>query len=208
MLIPRYRRQATVLKLAHSHAIMHANRLFLLTTPASAYESQVKECMEAARSVLETVDQLAKEGPIFHAFWWTHYVTFCALVVTYVWEIQQQRSRQSASMQCKSKLLELAERCQTHLANATASNSPSRRYSVILKEFRDATMNKARHGPMVDVQSELPELPGMTNGSIMLNDDDISVDGQLFSGEDSSYTHLFDEWNTTDWLDIDSSVST
>lgn len=211
MLIPSYRRQAIVLKLAHSHAIMHANRLFLLSTSSSDYEDQVNECMGAARNVLETVDRLAQEGPIFHAFWWTHYVTFCALVVTYVWEIQQRRSRCVPGTQNRAKLMELAEKCQTHLANATASNSPSRRYSVILEEFQEAATNKTQTSTMAinPTQSQPEEQPDFVQVSMSLNVDNAMMadDRQVFTGEDSSDTHLFGEWNTTDWLDLDSSVS-
>ncbi|EGY20130.1 fungal specific transcription factor domain-containing protein [Verticillium dahliae VdLs.17] len=71
MLVPSFRRKSIVLKLGYSHAIMHANRLFLLATVYPESETQIAECLGAARSVFETVDGLAAEGPIFHAFWWT-----------------------------------------------------------------------------------------------------------------------------------------
>jgi hypothetical protein len=168
MLIPSYRRQATVLKLAHSHAIMHANRLFLL---GGSYENNVNDCIAAAKVVLETVDASAKEGPIFHAFWWTHYVTFNALVVVYVWETQRQ-NHQSPD---REKLLQLAQKCHTHLAEATATNSPSRRYAVILEEFRDAATRAHQSTGILDA----PTL----------------VD-----------PNFLDQWDTSDWLDLDSSV--
>lgn len=217
MLIPRYRRQATVLKLAYSHAIMHANRLFLLGNSSTTYESQVNECMEAAKSVLETVDRLAKEGPIFHAFWWTHYVTFCALVVTYVWEIQLRRTRRVIGKQNRAKLMELAERCETHLANATASNSPSRRYAVILEEFRAAATNTSGRSTAAPAteneQSRASQIPGQPNiieaPMPSIAEGVISNElGQVLEVDPAlSYdTNILDEWNTTDWLDLDSSV--
>lgn len=173
--------------------------------------------MEAAKSVLETVDRLAKEGPIFHAFWWTHYVTFCALVVTYVWEIQLRRTRRVIGKQNRAKLMELAERCQTHLANATASNSPSRRYAVILEEFRAAAMNTNSRSTAVPTevdQSRPLQIPGQPNLAeapiSLLAEGNMSSDmGQVLGGVDPSLpyeAHLLDEWNTTDWLDLDSSV--
>ncbi|KAH7240486.1 hypothetical protein NW759_015436 [Fusarium solani] len=212
MLIPSYRRQATVLRLAHLHAILHANRLFLLGSSSNTHESQVTECIKAAKAVLETVDELAQEGPIFHAFWWTHYVTFCALVVTYVWEIRQRRIKHSNSRHDRSMLLELAERCHTHLANATASNSPSRRYAVILEEFRTViaesntrttTYPPEQMAELSDVgQCDLPEhalavgaMPGSAGQQVDIGNASILNDA-----------HLFSQWNTTDWLDIDSSA--
>ncbi|KAH7131229.1 putative C6 transcription factor [Dactylonectria macrodidyma] len=215
MLITSYRRQATVLKLAHSHAIMHANRLFLLGTSTTTYENQVNECMGAAKAVLETVDYMAQEGPIFHAFWWTHYVTFCALVVTYVWEIQQRRTGRLIGKQNRTKLIELAERCQTHLARATASNSPSRRYAVILEEFRTAAKNPStRPAPTTDSDQPGPTHSlGHTSGLDTSGTVDASgaVTGDLVEvyQDDPNLVYdprLLDEWQTADWLDLDSSA--
>ncbi|KAM5350739.1 hypothetical protein ACJ41O_007244 [Fusarium nematophilum] len=216
MLIPSYRRQATVLKLAHSHAIMHANRLFLLGNSSDASEKQVIECIGAAKTVLETVDRLADEGPLFHAFWWTHYLTFCALVVTYVWEIQQRRAKRPIGRQDRTRLLELAERCQTHLAQATASNSPSRRYAVILEEFRTAATYSSARPVIVTTDPQQTEAAlqqqgqeDVTESSLALNNTRPSGPGQGFEGADVPMMdegHLFDEWHTTDWLDLDSSA--
>jgi hypothetical protein len=110
-------------------------------------------------------------------------------------------------------LLELAERCHTHLANATASNSPSRRYAVILEEFRTViaesntrttTYPPEQMAELSDVgQCDLPEhalavgaMPGSAGQQVDIGNASILNDA-----------HLFSQWNTTDWLDIDSSVS-
>ncbi|RNJ53919.1 hypothetical protein D7B24_001221 [Verticillium nonalfalfae] len=218
MLVPSFRRKSIVLKLGYSHAIMHANRLFLLATVYPESETQIAECLGAARSVFETVDGLAAEGPIFHAFWWTQYVTFCALVISYVWDIQLKRrgvvlvGKEQAK---HTRLIELARRCQTHLAKATATNSPSRRYAVILEEFRSEAMgnppvpggdsgqlaevqpgqamhSEAQVGPLQDVSYY--QLPGPEGLDVPLD-----PSGQLGHS-------LLDEWHTTDWLDLDSSA--
>ncbi|KAG7113775.1 Xylanolytic transcriptional activator xlnR like protein [Verticillium longisporum] len=52
MLVPSFRRKSIVLKLGYSHAIMHANRLFLLATVYPESETQIAECLGAARSVM------------------------------------------------------------------------------------------------------------------------------------------------------------
>ncbi|WYZ44912.1 hypothetical protein EsH8_VIII_000228 [Colletotrichum jinshuiense] len=236
MLIPSFRRQATVLKLAYSHAIMHANRLFLLGNQSAGSETQILECIGAARTVLETVDGMAAEGPIFHAFWWTQYVTFCALLVTYVWDIQQKRRGISLEGEGRSKhtkLMDLAERCQTHLANATASNSPSRRYAIILEEFRTEglgqmsrkTLGAPSQAPRAsagrptslsaDTQVPPPQNHGGGAGPITAGDFEfnpaygsgpgaVDLIGQVDTGFLGS--NLLDEWQTTDWLDLDSSA--
>ncbi|KPM41888.1 hypothetical protein AK830_g4644 [Neonectria ditissima] len=216
MLITSYRRQATVLKLAHSHAIMHANRLFLLGTSTVTYEAQITECMGAAQAVLETVDYMAQEGPIFHAFWWTHYVAFCALIVTHVWEIQQRRAGRQIGRQNRAKLTELAERCQSHLARATASNSPSRRYAVILEEFRTAAKVPSTRLPATVIDPELEGLPQTLGQPGPENQMTIDAGStlpedivQVYQDTDSTLVYdprLLDEWQTADWLDLDSSA--
>lgn len=224
-LIPSLRRQATVLRLAYSHAVMHANRLFLLGNLGASSEPQVAECISAARVVFETVDGLAREGPLFHAFWWTHYVTFCALLVTYVWEIQQARRGGALGVEGDhGRLLELASRCHRHLANATATNSPSRKYAVILEEFRrEATGRVSRHASPPHRSGEQTARPSAApSDASHMNGWDAAqlapVDGMGYApGYDAGMAddgmpsfqlgpNLLDEWQTTDWLDLDSSV--
>ncbi|OBR12921.1 Fungal specific transcription factor [Colletotrichum higginsianum IMI 349063] len=265
MLIPSFRRQATVLKLAYSHAIMHANRLFLLGSPSARSETPVLECIGAARTVLETVDGMAVEGPIFHAFWWTQYVTFCALLVTYVWDIQLKRrglvlSEQGEEERARhARLMDLAERCQTHLAHATASNSPSRRYAIILEEFRTeglGQMSRKKNQPpsqqqwqqkhqqslraseaprqSMEAQDQVPPPPPPPPPQIHGNGNGVAImaDGFNFhpayaagsgavhvmtqggggggggGAADAGFfsSNLLDEWQTTDWLELDSSA--
>lgn len=216
MLIPSYRRQATVLKLAYSHAIMHASRLFILgNANLTHHQSHVEDCIAAARTVLETVDYMTSEGPIFHAFWWTHYVTFCALVVIYVWEIQQRRLRRpltEGGAESRARLLELAEKCQQHLARATASNSPSRRYAVILEEFRTAATSQpskfdgeqTNHRQVLQTDASREEQRAGVSGEGITLGNNAMEQQETYSFD----PHLLDEWETTDWLDLDSSVST
>lgn len=217
LLIPAYRRQATVLKLAYSHAIMHASRLFILGSRQPLQQNDSKsphdqECISAARAVLETVDYMAREGPIFHAFWWTHYVTFCALVVTYVWEIQQRRLNRPnpGGKDRRAKLLELAEKCQQHLARATATNSPSRRYAVILEEFRAAAISQPLPRPDAEQTTTRPSQEQQMVGGQQDEHNPERMDEGLGVDDEQSFSldhHLLDAWQTTDWLDLDSSVS-
>ncbi|KAK2059828.1 fungal-specific transcription factor domain-containing protein [Colletotrichum caudatum] len=237
MLIPSFRRQATVLKLAYSHAVMHANRLFLLGRPSPGGEAQVAECVGAARTVLETVDGMAAEGPpIFRAFWWTQYVTFCALLVTYVWDIQRKRlwgrgrlplEGEGEGRARHARLMGLAERCQRHLARATASNSPSRRYAIILEEFRTESlgqMARKSQAPALSRQQShesqgavtAVDGPGFDTAYAAAaaaaaaedNDDNGSGQVELMGQGDAGFLgfSLLDEWETTDWLELDSSA--
>ncbi|KAF4837498.1 Activator of stress genes protein 1 [Colletotrichum siamense] len=214
-LIPSFRRQNTALKLAYCHAIMHANRPFLLGTTTSRGDSQpsalddsVEECINAAKTALETVDAMASDGTLFHAFWWTPYVTFCALAVVYVWKIQRVGDDEDKG------LFELADRCQNHLAKATTSDSPSRRYSVILEELREEAKGpEARQrGPEQGATSEQAE-SGQAADPMQV--DDPSALGVAQSGDMGAVfqtqgfegmTNFLAGWETTDWLDLDSSA--
>ncbi|KAF4126162.1 Fungal trans [Geosmithia morbida] len=230
MLVTSFRRQSIVLQLGYSHAIMHTNRPFLLATLRPESETQISECLDAARAVLESVDGLAVERPLFHAFWWTQYVTFCALVVSYIWDIQLKRRGTilAATDQAKhSRLMELARRCQIHLAEATAANSPSRKYAVILEEFCSEAMGQngaatelaeAKNGQQQHQQQnqqqsqqshgDVSHGDSVTDTSLETYDDDCTGNMLQTGGESSqSFGYsLLDQWNTNDWLDLDSSA--
>lgn len=212
MLIPSYRRQATILKLAYSHAIMHASRLFILgNMRLSHHQSHVDDCVAAAKSVLETVEFMINEGPWSSGFWWTHYVTFAALVVIYVWEIQQRRANKGATADTESRtrVLALAETCQKHLARVTATHSPSRRYAVILEEFRAAATSQPSHPE--EAQDRRPSQSDATSGERQQTGLFSKTVGQCNGSLDQDHHAIFDlyqldQWQTTDWLDLDSSV--
>ncbi|KAK2764469.1 hypothetical protein FQN54_009164 [Arachnomyces sp. PD_36] len=219
-LMPSFRRQATALKLAYSHAVMHANRPFLLGSASGendipAVKDSVAECISSARVALETVDSMAGDGTLFHAFWWTPYVTFCALAVVYVWEIQLNSHADGTASHNESdlaRLSDLAERCHSHLARATAADSPGRRYSVILEELRsearlhstpsgvesaglsqqEATSHLADH----TIHTDAPRTLGVSENT-----------GPHVGTDPLSMNNLLEEWQTNDWLDLDSSVS-
>ncbi|EAT85936.1 hypothetical protein SNOG_06105 [Parastagonospora nodorum SN15] len=148
-LIPSFRRQAIALRLSYCHAVMLAHRPFLLKNTfrnsddmrTLATES-LAECISAAQSVLEMVDRMAREGCMFHAFWWTHYVCFCALAIVYVWVIQD--SSDVPTITELYKLIDEAEHCLSHLARATATNPPSRKYSIILQELRAEAESRSK----------------------------------------------------------------
>ncbi|KAJ6279044.1 fungal-specific transcription factor domain-containing protein, partial [Bipolaris maydis] len=223
-LIPTFRRQSTALKLSYCHAVMLAHRPFLLKNTLRDNDSMqdlakdsLRECILAARSVLDAVDRVAREGRMFHAFWWTHYVCFCALLVVYVSTIQD-TYRNSMSVDDRQSMLDQAENCLQHLARATASNSPSRRYSIILQELRA----EAKRKTAVPAQDYITPSSAVTvAGNPMI------LPVEVVNGSDSSNPTLqmwqplfgspmnmttpglqdfLDDWQTTDWLDLDSSA--
>ncbi|KAH7071537.1 fungal-specific transcription factor domain-containing protein [Paraphoma chrysanthemicola] len=223
-LIASFRRQATALKLSYCHAVMLAHRPFLLKLYSrdsqgmrTLAKQSVAECIMAARSVLEAVDRMAKDGRLFHAFWWTHYVCFCALVVVYVWAIKE--SNDDSSIDERRKILDHAERCLGHLAQATATNSPSRKYSIILQELRAEAKRKTarplapQHPPMVTPAPLPSDAAGLISNQdvAQMNVDPVQQVWQPLFGSPidtngPGLQNFLDGWQTTDWLHVDSSA--
>lgn len=216
-LIPSFRRQSVALQLAYSHAIIHATRPFLLGDGSA--ENTMK-CISAAKSSLELVDKMAGDSTLFHSFWWTHYVTFCALAVVYVWGIQLARR---ATDQCNDEfyasLFDLAEKCRSHLRRATAGLPPNRRYDIILEELRtEAQSRPDRAGATNESDGrslqpiDIGDRPGA--GDFFFSDSNaISSFESHFPQEHSHNGSIppaigFDgAFQFSDWLALDSSVS-
>lgn len=215
-LVRGFRRQAVAIRLAYYHAKMHLYRPFLLKHTTSRldqnvhmfHEQSIRECNSAAASALQLVDTLAKEGTIFHAYWWTHYVTFCALSVAYVSDIQQRYRQPSVSIPPNETLNTLAEKCHGHLGRATATNTPTRRYSMILDELRAETRVPLSGGDQRSCA---------TRGSMPANRSHVATGSQdrtlselntsvLETGLPQPYVDPFEDWQISDWLDLDASV--
>lgn len=218
-LVRSLRRQSTALNLAHCHAIMHLYRPLLLGgnhTPAGQQFSTgfrsngIARCIAAAQSALRLVDDMVKQAPTFHAYWWTHYVTFCALAVVYVWRLQRSRFHLTETPQNDRQLFELAELCHKHLAEATHSNSPSRRYSVILEELRLGAGDRARTNEAQDNHSTNQSATDITAESQLRPhvtfDDTAAFEMDNYLNQTTSLPGWLDGWQTTDWLDLDASV--
>jgi len=252
-LVPGFRRQATALRLAYHHAVLHATRPFLLLSAQQSpppvpnggdddgAEAEVAECISAASHLLSTFDGMAAAGgAVFHAFWWSSYVVFCALTVVYVWEIQPASAAASDPRQLdaapasgrrlpgsgggaseqtegeRARLRDLAERCRGHLERSTAANSPARRYSIILEELRAEAQAQAGLGRgILEVRVEGSGLEGSGTGAVgaqeRLDGGEVQVDAD-FTGhhDDGSLDRIGGSlmgWQTSDWLDLDSSVS-
>ncbi|THX55279.1 hypothetical protein D6D06_04987 [Aureobasidium pullulans] len=184
-LIRSLQRQSVAIKMAHCHEVMHLHRPYLLRSSRTDAETNIKHCVAAALTVLRTVDHMATSGRMFHAFWWTHYVTFCALSITYVCRIQSPRIECAVDVE---QLYKLAERCQTHLAHATASNSPSRRYSIILEELRaEAGITSISRPTAVSAENEIASASNLA----------------LDMGDFSAGMNFLEGWQISDWLDLD-----
>ncbi|KAI8629912.1 fungal-specific transcription factor domain-containing protein [Xylariaceae sp. FL1651] len=228
-LILKFRRQATNLKIAECHAIMHINRSFLLGKITPGSEPQISEAILAASTVLETVDDIVVGyGTMFYAFWWTHYVTFCALAIIYVWEIQSRRVQLNLFADDtidQGELLSLAEQCQNHLAKATASNSPSRRYAIILEKLRKeairqnfpvadskiAKRSQKNREAQISNEHDTPSVGTLSDEATAFQSHLNGVDIRASSPEeapDLQFNGIMDwslhDWQSEDWINLDS----
>ncbi|KAF5667172.1 C6 transcription factor [Fusarium heterosporum] len=211
-LIPIFSRQATALKLAYCHAVMHTTRPFLLDHSddcSPSLKACVTQCIGAAKLALEIVDGMFSEKSVlFHALWWMPYVTFCALAVVYVWDIQQ-RSNETAN-HGDTSLFDLAEKCQNHLARTIAAESASRRYSIIIEELRQEAIQGPQHASRPSQMMHCQQDSMLTN----MHESETSIEelGTMFEDQDGSSSGLssimnpLSQWQPTDWLDLDSSV--
>ncbi|KAJ5495714.1 hypothetical protein N7539_000830 [Penicillium diatomitis] len=153
---PTLRRQRQVLRLGYNHAMIHATRSFLLVdacdskyppTSRLTIVNHVNKCVRAAKDVMTLIEDLAQQKVIIQSFWFTHYVTFCAVLVAYIYIIQQLCKAENAQATTAAQdelntediqsLFLLTESSQRYLAEATRTNCPSRRYSTILTELRE-----------------------------------------------------------------------
>ena len=154
ILLPIFQRQSTVLRLAYAHTLILANRSSLLSNFADLdrpqdltqgnLEVSVKVCVDAAMLVVDTVNGFIEEGKMCKAYWFTHYISFCAIATLYIYTIQRSISVQQPSVQSGnqdelypcSQYFEAAEKCQISIAATTAKSSPFRRYNIILDELK------------------------------------------------------------------------
>ncbi|RFU33821.1 hypothetical protein B7463_g2490, partial [Scytalidium lignicola] len=161
-LIPVFQRQSIVLRLAHAHAVIHANRPFLLSnfakhrsrivTGHERCKQYIHDCVNAARQVVNILNTFDGTGIPFYSSWLTQYVSFCAVAVLYIYKIQEQQmpvfrppGTTSATIGPMSNTTDasnsedyftLAEHCQRLLGAAAKESSPGKRYNTILEELR------------------------------------------------------------------------
>jgi hypothetical protein len=115
-------------------------------------DKNVADCLNAAMSITTIVNELSEAGQLYRAFWvchfhnsaryfwlitymslqFTQYFAFCAVVVLYVYTIQQAHATND---RYRAQYM-AAERCQEHIAGMSESGSLAQRYTVVLEELR------------------------------------------------------------------------
>jgi hypothetical protein len=215
-LIPKLQRQSITLRLAQAHAVVHANRPFLLSNFANtSKESElpsrivryIHDCITAARSIVDILANFDGNGIPFNSWWFTQYVSFCAVAVIYIYTIQQHQKmistpaasasavgtspRHTVNAQAGEKdYFEIAEQCQQRLAAAARDNSPGKRYAIVLEELRQET---CRYLSTSGAAGDTGELGLSEEGGHWTRQaDDWTME------IDTDFTHIFDDWGIMD----------
>ncbi|KAJ4375826.1 hypothetical protein N0V83_001103 [Neocucurbitaria cava] len=149
LLIPIYQRQRSVLNLAYYHAMLLIHRPFLLRDFASLTHmptnrswgsknagidtsTNVSACLEAALSIVRVVDDVFTSSNLFRSFWFTQYYAFCAVVVLYIYRIQQHLITPG---KCEG-YFSAGQKCQRQLESVSETDCLARRYCLVLEELR------------------------------------------------------------------------
>ncbi|PVH73729.1 hypothetical protein DL98DRAFT_659284 [Cadophora sp. DSE1049] len=181
MLISIFQRQSTVLSLAYAHALILANRPSLLSNfadlakrtelPQEEPSNSLKECIAAALIVVDTVTDLIEEKKMRHSFWFTHYISFCAISALYVYTIQRclLPGQLGSSSPPDTHIFEAAKKCQQSIEETTTKTSPFRKYNIILDELKKEVLQHLgpRHTETARLESSLQQRTrnGQSSGS-------------------------------------------
>lgn len=168
LLIPIYQRQRSVLNLAYFHAILLIHRPFLLrdfaslthmpTNPAWGPSStidtsaNVTACLEAAMGIVRVVDDVFTSSNLFRSFWFTQYYAFCAVVVLYIYRIQQHLITPGL---CEGYFA-AGQKCQRQLESVSGTDCLAQRYCLVLEELR---VEASRTSGRLSNASETPRPP-------------------------------------------------
>ncbi|OAA64573.1 Transcription factor [Niveomyces insectorum RCEF 264] len=171
LLMPIFQRQRNVLNLTYWHAIILAHRPFVLSNfaqlsqqpswggahPASRQNDEsVQKCLVAAMSTVKTIDDITRNHQMFRSFWITAYFAFNAVILLYIYVIQERESPPDVY----NEYLAAAARCQAHLAGIAEKGSLSERYCLVLEELRVEALRQTKH-----TQPSLAGVPGIEDAS-------------------------------------------
>jgi hypothetical protein len=181
-LIVVLQRQATVLRLAKAHAIMLINRPLLVRKPPM--QDEIRRCLLSAKDVVEHLMEAFTTDQVYSTFWLAQvrhslvdmykttkhidltnknfkYIAFNAVSILFIYVIQCAR-RQITPLDgvdiSPQHLIIIAGRAQECLANASNSNAPSLRYSIILKELQQRAAQDVYHQSAPDDINEMSDM--------------------------------------------------
>ncbi|KAJ3526857.1 hypothetical protein NM208_g10982 [Fusarium decemcellulare] len=155
---PIFLRQRNVLNLACWHAQILVHRPFLLNNFASLANlgttrntrsrqntdltnEHVQRCLEAAMNIVAKIDDLHSGGQLYNTFWFSHYFAFSAVVMLYVFAIQQRHAPPETYLPA----FHAATRCQSQITSIAIPGSLAQRYGVVLQELRVEVLRHNTH---------------------------------------------------------------
>ncbi|KAF4874259.1 putative transcriptional regulatory protein [Colletotrichum siamense] len=139
-------RQRDVLKLAYWHAQILVYRPFLLktfsavdtndesfiSTKQQQTQQNIKSCIDAAMSIAEHIDTIDSAGEFYSTLFFIPYYGFSAVVILYVYAIQQRAEAPEKYALC----FQLASKCHSLYERNSAKGTLTQRYGVVLQELR------------------------------------------------------------------------
>ncbi|KFX94207.1 hypothetical protein O988_06420 [Pseudogymnoascus sp. VKM F-3808] len=156
LLIPIFQRQRNVLNLTYWHAVILTHRPFVLSNFAgisrktrstgnetSQIEESVQQCLMAAMNTVNTIDDIARNHEMSRAFWIAVYFAFNAIILLYVYVIQNHE----ASSEVYNIYFSAAARCQSHLSGIAEKGSLAERYCLVLEELRVEVLRQTNRMP-------------------------------------------------------------
>ncbi|KAF2768678.1 hypothetical protein EJ03DRAFT_352038 [Teratosphaeria nubilosa] len=209
-LIPLFRRQITVMKLAHAHALMFINRPMLVVDPIleAEVEPQITTCLEAAKGALDLLGSPLADTSTLPAFWFTQYVAFNALSITFISIIRRRRKAGDLSIEDEQQLRR-AEPILTYLTQAMSTNAPSLRYSVVLGELQKEATRPTKPGISNVVSQQGSKANSVSNGQLQSEDAGQALQLPPFSNEANpqlqvpDFMQSLDFGSTDDFLNLE-----
>ncbi|KAH6670856.1 fungal-specific transcription factor domain-containing protein [Plectosphaerella plurivora] len=216
-LVPIFSRQRNALNLAYWHTFILTHRPLLLnnfaklnsrrrkeasieeTTTKAKTDHSIRECLDAAMHVVETINHIIIAGQLFRAYWFTPYFAFSASVILYIYAIQQSSEPPETYMQ----YLTAAERCQAQITDIAEEGSLTSRYCLVLEELRtEARRQTSRSQRGLKRQRESDGMDQQTEGFMPAETGDI----QGFGGIDFNVSPTASLADMTSWEQFDSMV--
>ncbi|KAK3315507.1 fungal-specific transcription factor domain-containing protein [Apodospora peruviana] len=203
-----YRRQATLLRLAHCHAQILVCRPFLLakypTEPEEAekklvHDHRIRDCVEAARVALGFVLGLSARGenPQYQTLWYAQYVAYISATVLFVLPIAREREktgfgRYHGHKETDAKLMQRVDQLIKAFVEQTHPFSLCRRWAVILEEMRTEAPKQQQDGGSA---------PAATTGAevVEIEDDSSEYDEDENENDDSQVDQALEDALRAEW---------
>ncbi|GAB7366421.1 hypothetical protein MBLNU230_g8218t1 [Neophaeotheca triangularis] len=153
-LLPIFQRQRNVLNLTYWHAIILTHRPFLLSnfaagsrqsnaagdndieTDSQQVADSVQQCLTAAMSTVNTINDMMRTRQISRVFWTAAYFAFTASIVLYIHVLQNRKP----ALTHHNDYLSAATLCQSHISSLADKGSLPERYCLLLEELRSETV--------------------------------------------------------------------